>query len=278
MRENIATENLREVSSHFAFGKNWSSFAETITEDAISEATAGLSRLLSGGELKGASFFDIGCGSGLSMLAAERLGAAKVSGVDIDPHSVRTAEALLQARMPGGGWTVREKSVFELDPERDGRHDVVYSWGVLHHTGDVWPAIKKAAALVRPGGYLALALYRRTPLCGFWTREKRFYSKASTRVAGAVRLLYKTLYIAGLAATARNPLTYVRAYRSNRGMDWHHDVHDWLGGYPYQSVTPVEVKTFTDSLGFSAVRSFEKTARLKGFFGTHCDEFVMIAR
>ncbi len=70
----------------------------------------------------------------------------------------------------------------------------------------------------------------------------------------------------------------IAEYRSNRGMDWHHDVHDWLGGYPYQSVTPVEVKTFTDSLGFSAVRSFEKTARLKGFFGTHCDEFVMIAR
>ncbi|MGO8952334.1 MAG: class I SAM-dependent methyltransferase [Rhodomicrobium sp.] len=278
MKEIIAAQNLKDVSSHFAFGKNWSSFAATITEDAISEAAAGLSRLFSGGELAGASFFDIGCGSGLSMLAAKRLGAANVNGIDIDPDSVRTAQTVLAAHMTGPGWDVQQKSVFDLDPRSDGRYDIVHSWGVLHHTGDMWPAIEKAAALVKPGGYFALALYRRTPLCGFWTWEKRFYSKASAPVCAVIRLGYKTLYIAGLAATGRNPLTYIRAYRSNRGMDWHHDVHDWLGGYPYESVAPAEVKVFLDRLGFSTVRSFEKPAAIKGFFGTHCDEFLMVRR
>ena len=149
-------------------------------------------------------------------------------------NSVRTAKGLLAAHLPSENWTVRQKSIFDLEPVYDGLHDIVYSWGVLQHTGDMWPAIEKAAALVGPRGYLALAIYRKTPLCGLWRWEKRRYSKSPPALCAAIRLSYKMAYIAGLAATGRNPLTYIRRYRSNRGMDWHHDVNDWLGGYPYE--------------------------------------------
>ena len=267
---------LRAVASHFEFGKNWQSFATTITAESLIEAKAGLAKLFPGDELTGASFFDIGCGSGLSMLAAKELGAASVHGVDIDPHSVRASQTVLTAHRPEGGWGCEVKSVFDLAPETDGRHDIVHSWGVLHHTGDMWPAIEKAAALVKPGGLFALALYRKTPLCEFWTWEKRLYTNAPAPVGMALRLGYMALYVAGLIATGRNPFAYIRSYRSNRGMDWRHDVHDWLGGYPYQSTTPQEVAAFLDRLGFAMVRSFEKPAAVKGLFGTHCDEFVAI--
>ncbi len=278
MKSVAVSEDLKNASSHFAFGKNWHSFAKTITDDTILDAVDGLSRLLSREDLEGASFLDIGCGSGLSMLAAKRLGAGKAGGVDIDPDSVRTAEALLAAYLPSESWTVRQKSIFDLEPRYDGFHDIVYSWGVLHHTGDMWPAIEKAAALVGPGGYLALAIYSKTPLCGLWGWEKRLYSKSPAALCAAIRLFYKTAYIAGLAATGRNPLTYIRGYRSNRGMDWHHDVHDWLGGHPYTSASPGEVKAFLERLGFSTVRSLEKPARLLGLFGTHCNEYVFRRR
>ena len=198
----------------------------------------------------------------------------KVRGIDIDPDSVRTAETLLTRHLPGENWMAGQKSVLDLSPECDGYHDIVYSWGALHHTGDMWRAIEKATALVKPGGLLALAIYRKTPLCGFWRWEKRLYTKSPPALCAAIRLAYKALYIGGLAATGRNPRAYIRAYRSNRGMDWHHDVHDWLGGYPYESASPSEITAFLDRLGFSTVRSFEKRARLWGIFGTHCDEFA----
>ena len=164
----MSNDDLRAAASHFDFGKNWQSFTTTINPDAISAAKAGLAKLFADGELVNASFLDIGCGSGLSMLAAKELGAATVHGVDIDPNSVQASQSVLTAHCPGGDWSVRVKSVFDLDPDRDGRYDIVHSWGVLHHTGDLWPAIKSAAALVKPGGLFAVALYRKTPMCGFW--------------------------------------------------------------------------------------------------------------
>jgi 2-polyprenyl-6-hydroxyphenyl methylase/3-demethylubiquinone-9 3-methyltransferase len=271
-------KDLRQVEAHFAFGENWQSFASTVSAAHIAAAEEGLARLFPNGELTGASFFDIGCGSGLSMLAAKALGAAAVGGIDIDPQSVRASQTVLSKHLPGGGWATRVGSVFDLDPGQDGPHDIVHSWGVLHHTGDMWAGVGKAAALVAPGGHFALALYRRTPLCGLWALEKRLYAGAGPAVRAAIRISYKTCYMAGLLATGRNPAGYIANYKSARGMDWHHDVHDWLGGYPYQSTTPQEVRRFLQDRGFSLVREFEKPAALGGLLGTHCDEFVAVRR
>ena len=71
-----------------------------------------------------------------------------------------------------------------------------------------------------------MALYRKTPLCGAWRREKRLYAAAPAPVQAAMRGAFKSAYWAGLALTGRNPVRYVREYRSSRVMDWRHDVHD----------------------------------------------------
>jgi 2-polyprenyl-6-hydroxyphenyl methylase/3-demethylubiquinone-9 3-methyltransferase len=271
-------DELTQVEGRFAFGENWQSFLDTLDEESIAEARRGLARLFPNDEIKGRRFLDIGCGSGLSMLAAAELGACKVEGVDIDPKSVAAARALLSSKLPGGPWTVRVASVFDLTPGASGGFDIVYSWGVLHHTGDMWRAIEKAAALVAPGGLLALALYRKTPLCGFWQWEKRLYSASGKRVQASVRLIYRTCYAAGLIATGRSPLRYAREYKRARGMDWAHDIHDWLGGYPYQSAEPHAVTGFLDKLGFRMMRMFERPAALAGLLGSHCDEYVALRR
>lgn len=256
-------------ASRFAFGKNWQSFLSTITNESVATAEAGLSKLFPDRELSGASFLDIGCGSGLSMLAARRLGARGVTGFDFDADSVAAASRLL-----GREARVFQKSILDATPAELGTFDIVHSWGVLHHTGAMWNALDRAAALVAPEGLLAIALYRRTPLCGAWTIEKGIYARASKPLQATMRGVYKTAFLLGLCATGRNPVSYVRNYRSARGMDWHHDVHDWLGGFPYESAAPAEIRSRLKMLGFDIVRSFESEVRARGIFGSHCDEFV----
>jgi 2-polyprenyl-6-hydroxyphenyl methylase/3-demethylubiquinone-9 3-methyltransferase len=266
----------RDLENHFRFGENWCSFLSTVSPESIAEAERCMRLLLPADKLQGRRFLDTGSGSGLAMLAAMRLGATRADGVDLDPNSVEASRSLLTKEAPNGNWSVRRQSVFDLRPEQDGLYDVVYSWGVLHHTGDMWTAIEKAGAMVGPGGRFVLALYRKSPLCSAWVVEKRFYTAAPALVQTVMRAAYKGAYRLGLLASGRNPSRYIAEYRSARGMDWHHDVHDWLGGYPYQSTEPCEIVPFLRKLGFTVEKMIERPAAVKGVFGTHCDEYVAV--
>ena len=264
---------LRELSTHFRFGQNWASYADLIDEERLTEAERGLVRLLGADGLKGRSFLDIGCGSGLHAAAAARLGATAILALDIDPASVETARAVLRRHASGAAAAVREFSVFDLDPGQIGTFDIVYSWGVLHHTGAMVEALRVAAQLVGPGGLFAFALYRKTRMCGFWRREKRWYASASDRAQRAALSLYINLLCIGLTLKGRNFKNYVANYKGGRGMDFQHDVHDWMGGYPYESIGAAEVEALMRELGFEHVRSFTRPLSL-GLLGSGCDEFV----
>jgi SAM-dependent methyltransferase len=258
----------------FGFGDNWLKFAADLKEEQIVEAQESLQKLLGRMDLSGLSFLDIGSGSGLFSLVARKLGA-RVRAFDFDPGSVACTRSLRNRYFPGDDdWTVEHGSILDAAyTGRLGTFDIVYSWGVLHHTGAMWTALECAASLVAADGMLAIALYRRTPLCGAWRVEKRLYAAAPSIVQDAMRGAYKVAYLAGIAATGRNPNAYVSGYKSSRGMNWHRDVHDWLGGYPYESASPADVKAHLGRLGFHVVRSIERPAGL-GVFGTGCDEYV----
>ena len=152
----------------------------------MEEAIVGPTRL-GGGDLNGKRFLDIGCGSGLHALAALRLGASEVVALDIDSDSVATTRRLLESRASGQRWSTLEASVFDLQPQMLGLFDVVYSWGVLHHTGDMYRALRAAAALLAPDGRFLFALYRRTRMCWFWKLEKRWYAHASLAAQASAR-------------------------------------------------------------------------------------------
>jgi 2-polyprenyl-3-methyl-5-hydroxy-6-metoxy-1,4-benzoquinol methylase len=181
---------LISVEQHFAFGDNWAEYAKNISARDIDEAIDGLRRLLGEADLEGKRFLDIGSGSGIHSLAALRLGASEVVAIDLDPKSVSTTQHVLQRHTAGSRYIVKQASVFDLDPGDLGTFDVVYSWGVLHHTGDLDRAIRKAAAMVEPGGEFVFALYHRTWLCPFWTIEKKWYAKASNYGQTLVRSIY----------------------------------------------------------------------------------------
>lgn len=165
-------------------------------------------------------------------------------------------------------------SVFDLRAEHFGTFDVGYSWGVLHHTGDLDTAMRRAAAVVVPGGLFAFALYRATYLDRFWVAEKRWYKSASPRAQKLAQGAYTRLFKLGLAATGRSFSAYVAKKKTERGMDFQHDVHDWLGGYPYETIAPTDVANLMQELGLSEVRRFARTKRGLGLLGTGCDEYV----
>lgn len=261
------------IEAHYEFGRNWRSYSRLLTQEKIDNAVRDLARLLPEG-LDGKTFIDVGSGSGLSSLAALRLGCRSLQAIDYDPDSVETSRRLLESAAAGGPWSCAQRSALDLSPAADGLFDVVYSWGVLHHTGDMWRAIDRSCALVEPEGRFVVALYARTPLCGFWRREKRLYTHGPKWLRRPMEWLYKALYVAGLALSGRNPFRYIGDYKRNRGMDWQHDVNDWLGGYPYESATPDEVERFMSSRGFALVRAFVKPAPIWGALGSPCNEFV----
>jgi SAM-dependent methyltransferase len=265
-------QDMTARDGHFAFGKNWASYAEVLDEEAIEESTKGLLRLISREGYQGRTFLDIGCGSGLHALASVRLGVRRILAVDIDPDSVATTRRLLSRHRVSIPWQAEEISVFDLDIVRYGTFDIVYSWGALHHTGDMWAAVKKASAMVAPGGLLVVALYRTTRFDAFWKVEKQWYAHARP----ATQRLARGLYIAACWLTKVRQggfRRFVAGYRSARGMDFHHDVHDWLGGYPYETALPSEVETELAALGFKPERVIAQPMT-RGFLSAGCDEYV----
>lgn len=184
----------------------------------------------------------------------------------------------MQRFVPDATATVAQCSVFDAELQAFGEFDVVYSWGVLHHTGDMARALVLAAGRVKPEGLFIFALYRKTWMCPFWKIEKRWYARASKTGQALVRQIYVGLFRLGLLLTGHNFSDYVHHYRSNRGMDFQHDVHDWLGGYPYESISVHEAESFMREEGFVSVLIHAVRGRYfgrsTGILGSGCDEFV----
>ena len=261
-------------TERFAFGSNWRRFLERIDESRIAAAADSLRDMLGVVDLKGRSFLDVGSGSGMFSLAARRLGA-RVHSFDYDPESVACAR-WLRDRYSGGDnqWTITCGSI--LDDEYTaslGRFDVVYSWGVLHHTGAMWEALGKAGALVCPGGLLYVAIYNdQGATSRRWLRVKRLYNTLPPAprwvlvVTAFARLWGPTL--ARDLATGRPGKSW-RAYSAaGRGMTPWRDVVDWVGGYPFEVARPEQIFHFFRDRAFVLQRL--KTCG----GGLGCNEFV----
>ena len=257
------------MAARYDFGRNWAALAAQLGEEHVAQACEDLRRLV--GDIAGRSFLDIGCGSGLHSVAALRLGAERVLAVDYDSRCVEVSRATLRRFAPAGGWEVRRADVLKPASLPTGHFDIVYAWGVLHHTGDMWAAIRNSAALTAPGGCLAVALYRRTPFCAIWRLEKRIYASQ-----GWLRPVMKACFTAAVllarAVRHRDAPSFVRNYRRVRGMEFMIDVDDWLGGFPYDSVVPEKLEALLERLGFSLKRNFNTQPRL-GLLGSGCGEW-----
>lgn len=238
----------------FSFGKNWQDFLHSyLTEERIQEAKSSLTDFLEAKSLVGLTFLDIGCGSGLFSLAAYRLGAEKIKSFDLDPFSVACCEYLRQKEGNPERWSIDSGSILDKTfLSRLDKADIVYSWGVLHHTGRMWEAIKNAIELVRPGGVLFIAIYNKVegPFGSqSWLKLKRSYNRAPSLLKILMEYGFLSLVITKMLLTLRNPATEIRDYKKKRGMSFRIDIKDSLGGYPYEYASPEEVFIFCKKHG-----------------------------
>lgn len=262
----------------FAFGANWTEFLRLLTEERIALAQASLRDMLGVEHLRGKSFLDIGSGSGLFSLAARRLGA-RVHSFDFDAASVGCTAELKRRYFDGDSqWTVERGSVLDESYLRAlGKYDVVYSWGVLHHTGEMWRALELAAVPVAASGKLFIAIYNR--LGPARHRLILAMKRAYTRGGPLRRALLVAAYFCAAVLPdwtvklllGRSPFAEVRSYaRTSRGMSWWRDLVDWIGGYPYEAARADAVIDFYCARGFL----LKKVAINDGH---GCNQFVFIA-
>lgn len=241
----------------FAFGKNWQKFLGSLTPERIAVAEKSVADSLGLADLTGKRLLDIGSGSGLFSLAARRLGA-EVTSFDFDPDSVAATTSLRAKYFPEDpAWRVFQGSVLDQELIQSlGQFDIVYSWGVLHHTGDQWTAIANAASRVKPGGLFLISLYNdQMGISRRWTWVKALYNRSGK----ALRLLILVLSfirIWGRISLADllhgRPFHSWRTYTSGafRGMHPITDLIDWVGGYPFEVSKPEEVFNFLKPKGF----------------------------
>jgi 2-polyprenyl-6-hydroxyphenyl methylase/3-demethylubiquinone-9 3-methyltransferase len=263
-----------QAGQRFEFGKNWQQYLAEIDDIRIRAAEDATKAMLGLDSLVGKTFLDVGSGSGLFSLVALRLGASSVRSFDYDLQSVECTGALKHRYYPShSNWIIERGSVLDSHYLNSlGQFDVVYSWGVLHHTGNMEQALHNVAPLVAPGGLLFLSIYNYQPfLSSYWKVIKRTYNRlpkvGRVPMELAFSLFFGAAFFAADVIRHKNPLERWEG-RGQRGMSIHAGIQDWVGGYPFEVARPEEIFRFYRDRGF-ALRELTTCGGKHG-----CNQFV----
>ena len=237
----------------FSFGENWQNYLLQITEEDINKSQKELQELLGSENIKDKTVIDIGCGSGIHSLSFLRLKAASVFSFDYDEKSVDASKMLQKKYGNQANWEIVQASILDKRfIDSLGRYDIVYSWGVLHHTGKMWEAIENCLNLVKPGGFFLLGIYGDVKNYKRDLRLKHAYNAASG--FGKKWMIYNRIFKKMIFMTLKlkNPLQWNE--KRGRGMNAYHDLIDWLGGLPYEVASEDEIVKFFADKNFTLKR------------------------
>ena len=255
----------------FSFGKNWEQFIRTnFSEERIEIARQHLLNFLDMRDLAGKYFLDIGCGSGIHSLAAFKSSAQRIASFDVDPYSVATTQKIHEMYGSPPNWQVIHGSILEdtflrtVEPA-----DIVYSWGVLHHTGNLWQAIRNAATFLKPGSIFYIAIYDKTPDTPYWIDIKKKYNRSTGLGKKLMEFSYvwRAFFKTASLSRIKQSIAYINNYKKSRGMEFWTDVKDWLGGWPYEPATQEEICSFCEeTLGLERIKVKTGEANIEYLF------------
>jgi precorrin-6B methylase 2 len=271
-RAGHCSDTLKAVSERFQFGQNWLNYLAVVNEERISEATARMSELL--GDISGKTFLDIGSGSGIHSLAAVRLGAATVHSFDYDQQSVECTREMKRRFAPESDWNIEQGSALDAEYLRSlGKFDIVYSWGVLHHTGDMWKAL--GLLLIPAQCVISVCLYEDQGIISrTWRTLKWLYVSHPFTRPTITALSFATIWGPKIVLLPHRAIPDWRNWKRKRGMSPWHDVIDWAGGYPYEFARKDDVLRFYSERGFEPAKvvPFGKIIRMHEYVFTSCIE------
>ena len=252
----VAAEDLKQRRpATFSFGRNWKSYSRFVSEDSIKAAEQDILNWLGPDAAAGKSIVDVGCGSGIHSLCFYRLGAQRLVSLDVDPHSVECAQRFKREAGEPANWQVLHASILDDATRKLGEFDIVYSWGVLHHTGQMWTAIENASRLAKPrNSKLWISLYAKGPIYPRHLKTKQLYN----RLPGPLRHAMVMVFLLRRWRKAHRAGKKLRDwFWHGRGMNAYHDAVDWLGGLPYEVASVDEVQTFLGERGWTLERVSE---------------------
>ncbi|GAB4377360.1 MAG: class I SAM-dependent methyltransferase [Salibacteraceae bacterium] len=254
----------------FSFGKNWKNYLSTVDQQALEMAGKDIDHWLDGVSIEGKRVLDIGSGSGIHSLSFFSRGVKELVSFDYDKHSVEATLKMHETAGKPENWKIMQGSVLDRKfMEGLGQFDIVYSWGVLHHTGSMWEAIQNAVERVAPGGVFFISLYKEGPNYQKHLKLKQRYNasnKLGKKYLESIEILNVMLY---RIRKGWNPFKW--NMRKARGMTIYHDIVDWLGGLPYEVAHEDDVVRFMRNKGFELTRIF-----VKGEGG--CTIFVFVSK
>ena len=246
----------------FNFGKNWLNYSKTVRDKDLEIMKESLIDLIGLENIENKTFLDIGCGSGLFAIAAKKLRAKKVLGIDILSDSIKSSEEN-KKRFDVQDIEFKQLSILDDQIETLKKFDVVYAWGSLHHTGEMRKAIENSSYFVKDDGLFVLAIYNKHWTSLIWKRIKYFYNISPKFIR--LIMIFAFYYI---IATAKFLVTRKNPFQKKRGMSFYYDIVDWLGGYPYEYASKDEIVDFVSNREFRLIK-FSKAS-----VPTGCNEFV----
>lgn len=223
----------------FSFGKNWLDLNKSVTKKEIDKATDDLIYWVGKENIENKRVLDLGSGSGIHSLGLLALKAKELISFDYDPHSVTATKEHWENLGKPEKWKVLHGSILDKAfVESLGKFDLVYSWGVLHHTGNMWEAINNALGMVSPGGYFYLTIYKDDNYEKS-IRIKKKYNAASPMGKRLIERKEISKLMVKRMAGLKNPFAWNQ--KIERGMNIYHDLVDWLGGLPYEAASEDEM-------------------------------------
>ena len=235
----------------FSFGENWKDYLEKSDEVSYTSAFNDINEWLGKENISGKRVLDIGCGSGIHSAVYHQLGAGELVSLDYDKNSVEATTTFWKRAGSPSNWKVLHGSVLDAEFIKSlGTFDIVYSWGVLHHTGDMLNAIANCMATVKQGGLCWISLYVKGPNYERDLKRKKDYNKASTPIKKWMEFKY---FIYPLMRDrlrhSKNPFAWNE--RKERGMYVYYDIVDWLGGLPYEVASQEEIESLITKNNFT---------------------------